>query len=98
MGEIVQWIGSSGNLRLASTGTLDKIAGEKPWHANINKPFENRDSEKIRNLSAFQSASFLVGHAILTRLNFITRKARQIADQRQMAALRDQAAVLLKNS
>jgi hypothetical protein len=96
--EIARWIRSSGERRPASPGTLDGIAGKQPWHANINKPFDNRDGEKLRNLTMPQRVSFQLSLAILKQARFLTRKARHIADLRQMAALRDQANALLKTT
>ncbi len=98
MPELVAWIGSAGRKREASAGTLDEIAGKNPWHANINKPFENKDPEKLKNLAGWQTAGFYFGQIIFGTLGFLTRKARRIADIRQMESLRQQAADLLNNS
>ncbi|MEO8617232.1 MAG: sulfotransferase [Luteolibacter sp.] len=98
MGEILSWIGSAGRKREASVGTLDAISEKNPWHANINKPFDNKDAEKLQNLTLWQSKGFSLGYAILKKLTPLTRQARRLADQRQMRALRHQATELLKKS
>lgn len=94
--EIAAWIGSSGKKRGEAAGSLDAVAGRNPWHANINKPFDNRDAEKLRNLTFVQSTGFRAAYALLRRLGFLNRLARRTADRRQMEALRNQAAALLK--
>jgi len=94
--ELIAWVGSAGQKREASAGTLDEIAGRNPWHANINKPFENKDPEKLKNLSVWQTTGFHFGQIVFDTLGFLTRKARRAADVRQMASLRQQAANLLK--
>lgn len=98
MTEIIEWIGSSGKLKGKSNSLLKDIVQTNPWHANISKPFENKDSEKIRNLTMLQSSALSIGISVFRQLHFITQRARIIADQRQMAALRDQASTLMKNS
>lgn len=94
--EIAAWIGSSGKKRGQAAGSLDAVAGCNPWHANINKPFDNCDAEKLRNLTFVQSTGFRAAYALLRRLGFLNHLARRTADRRQMEALRNQAAVLLE--
>lgn len=96
--ELVSWIGSSGIKRSSHSSSLEGIAERNPWHANINKPFENKDHEKIKNLSSFQIQGFRVAKAILKLAPSLNRKARTMADQRQMLSLRSQAEQLLQNS
>lgn len=96
--DLVSWIGSSGIKRASHSSTLEEIAERNPWHANINKPFENKDHEKIRNLSASQIRGLRIAKAILKLTPSLNRKARKTADQRQMLSLRSQAEQLLQNS
>lgn len=98
MTEIVKWIGSSGRKRESNNNTLNAVSDKNPWHANINKPFDNRDAEKLRNLKWWQSTGFRLSRTLLKPLGPLNRKARLLADKRQMAALRTQAADLLKNT
>lgn len=98
MTEIVKWIGSSGRKRESNNNTQNAVSDKNPWHANINKPFDNRDAEKLRNLKWWQSAGFRLSRTLLKPLGLLNRKARLLADQRQMAALRSQAADLLINT
>jgi hypothetical protein len=98
MTEIVEWIGSSGRKREANEGTPNAVSDKNPWHANINKPFDNRDAEKLKNLKWWQTAGFALSRSLLKPLKPLNRKARLLADQRQMAALRSQAADLLEKS
>lgn len=95
LAEIVRWIGSSGTSRELSTGNLKAVSDENPWHSNINKPFDNRDAEKLGNLKWWQRAGFHMGRTILNQLGPLAKKARCLADQRQMSALRSQASKLL---
>jgi hypothetical protein len=96
--EILRWIGSSGKKRLPATGFLDEVAERSLWHSNINKPFEDRDAEKLKNLSFWQVQAFRAGHRLLGVTGFLPRIARQLADQRQMDSLRKQADCLLRDS
>jgi hypothetical protein len=96
MPAILGWIGSSGIKREHSAGTLDAVAEKNPWHANINKPFDNRDADKLKNLTFYQSFIFHATRSFLHIANSLSRKARVVADQRQMTSLRQQAADLLR--
>jgi hypothetical protein len=98
MTEIVRWIGSSGNKRDTDSNSQNAVTDTNPWHANINKPFDNRDAEKLRNLRWWQSAGFRLTRTLLKPMGPLNRKARLLADQRQMAALRSQADDLLKHT
>lgn len=96
MPRVLDWIGSSTTLRGASAGGMGEISGQRPWHAEIDKPFKNDDARKLKNLSPWQTASYRLIRAALSLMPFVTRKARTMADQRQMAALRAQARDLLQ--
>jgi hypothetical protein len=96
--DVLRWIGSSGLNRETSIGTLDLVANKNSWHSNINKPFENRDEAKLKNLSGKQIFVFWLTQSVLTIAFPIVIIARKIADLRQMSALRRQANELLKSA
>jgi hypothetical protein len=96
MASLLQWMGSSGVRREPASGGMGDISGQHPWHAGIDKPFSNDDARKLENLTAWRIACYRCAWAMLALLPFVTRKARAIADQRQMAALRVQAKHLIQ--
>jgi hypothetical protein len=95
MPRLLEWIGSTAAPREAESGSMGEISGQRPWHTEIDKPFRNDDARKLKNLSAWQTAGYHVSRALLSLMPSIARKARTMADQRQMNALRAQARVLL---
>lgn len=94
LASIEDWIGSTGIKRLTSKSALSEIAERNPWHANINKPFEDRDSQKLQNLSHWQIISIRITSIALQWIPLIPILARKIADKRQMQSIRRQAQAL----
>lgn len=95
---ILKWIESSGIKRDSTVGTLDSVAHTNSWHSNINKPFENLDATKLKNLSDRQVLIFRLAQSLLFKTFPIPTLARRIADLRQMSALRRQANEILKSA
>ena len=93
---VLEWIGSSDTPRGTTGGGMGEISGQRPWHTEIDKPFKNDDARKLGNLSPWQTASYRLTRATLSLMPFVARKARNLADQQQMAALRTQARELLQ--
>jgi len=96
MPRILDWIGSSASPRGVVAGGMEEISGQRPWHTEIDKPFKNDDARKLKNLGTWQTASYRLTRAALSLMPSIARKARTMADQRQMNALRGQARDLLQ--
>lgn len=96
MPRVLEWIGSSDTPRYTAGGGMGEISGQRPWHTEIGKPFKNEDARKLGTLSPWQIASYRLTRATLFLMPFVARKARNLADQRQMVALRLQARELLQ--
>lgn len=93
--ELVGWFGSAGLLRNdGKAGSLNSTSSKQYWHANIDKPFENNDEQKINNLSSSQIAGYRLGKLIFSFVPYLVRAARKAADRRQMKAIRNAAAGL----
>lgn len=93
---IEEWIGSTGIKRNSSKSALDQVAEKNPWHSDIKKPFEDRDSEKIRNLLPWQIQTIDLASWAFRHISVIPLIARRLADKRQMRSLRRQALELIQ--
>ncbi len=98
MPKLLEWIGSNGERRDPTAAGMRGISGSRPWHTEIDKPFKNDDASKLQNLSKPSVLLYQGARLLLSLFPFVARKARTIADQRQMQALRAQARELLQRN
>ncbi|MCW1885158.1 sulfotransferase [Luteolibacter flavescens] len=91
MDDLIQWMGSSGARSESGGSGVAELSAKNPWHSEINKPFQNRDHEKIANLSASQVSGYESARAMFARLPWLGSLSRKLADHRQMKVLWDLA-------
>jgi len=96
--DLIQWLGSSGNRSEAKGSGVGELSGQKPWHSEINKPFQNRDDEKLANLSKPQISRYESARSFLSYIPWLGSISRELADRRQMNALRTFAEGLLAST
>lgn len=98
VGEIAGWIGSTNTQRAQGIGAVGAHAGKNPWHSEIQKPFEDKDAEKLANLPRHKVLAYRVASAWFKLLPFIPRIARAMADRRTANALRSHAGRILEEN
>jgi hypothetical protein len=89
--KVVLWCGSDGEAGRKANSGLVEISGRMPWHTEINKPFNNTDPDKLRNLKTLHVWSYHLTHAMLALLPLVGRLARKLANRREFNAIRQRA-------
>jgi hypothetical protein len=92
---ILGWLESAGKMRPEdATKSVQSISGRCNWHTEIDKPFENKDAEKLLMISKWRRMVCTAGINIFSLMPALIAIVRKIADNRQINTIRKNAAKL----